>query len=627
MKNEEAVSLAFLTDGGAGNLFVQLNFIYCVYQYLREEAPRIIVFGHKSGELNRLLMENAEFIKEYYPQTESNRGYDYDAFIHLEFFPDVLSEKPGLKEKSDKVCRMLDAWKDFMADAQRRYAIMHPLVNYNAYIYARNCSRMVLDVADIDGRLGVGRDYKWRLALEEGDDYLKFLGLVRDEYITVQRGATPGSFQKESAKLWPVRYYEKLLTVLKALYPGKRIVQVGEKENSEILNNTDLNLLGKTTWKQLGLLLRDSWLHIDGECGMVHFRRMLTDKPSAVLFGPTPMDFYGYDGNINIRSNICREWCARLTNTWSERCIRGYEEPPCMASLFPGAVVEKIAAWHLLSIIKEKKEQQISFRNAELYTDREILLDAVHKKDFLDTYKVIHYEKDVMEIGKLKVFCIKESGYSFIPLESTAAYRALTEPEGWEIYRDYIRLLREKDYNAIHSVEKFRELVKELDAKGYSSSIPILIDTNDRILDGQHRAAWLAAKSGLSYRVEVVRIYRLGDETWDFFPFERIPRGSRVIIYGSGAIGESYVKQIDYTGYCKVTALLDRNTDVWNNNSRKRDRIVCLEPSAIENMEGLYDYIVIASRGGKNMRDMKNTLLSAGIPEERIVSYTRDNES
>lgn len=628
---KETVSLAFLTDGGAGNLFVQLNFIYCVYLYLQDEAPRIIVFGHKSAELNRLLMEDAGFIKEYFPSTESNRGYDYDAFIHLEFFPDVLSEKPGLKDRSKKVYELLGTWKTFMSDTQRRCAIMHPVINYNAYIYALNHSRMVLDISDIDGRIGVSRDYKWRLTLEEGDDYLRDLGIERRGYITVQRGATPGSFQKESTKLWPIRHYEKLIELLKTLYPEKKIVQVGERENSGILNGADISLLGKTTWKELGILLRDAWLHIDGECGMVHFRRMLTDQPSVVLFGPTPVDFYGYKGNINIRSDVCREWCARLANSWSERCVRGYEEAPCMASLLPGIVAEQIAAWNVLSYIKEKKDPNIKkeesgifFKNRELYADEEIRLDADHKRNFLDAYKIIHYEKTRVEIGQLKVFCVKEKGCSFIPLKDTAAYKALTEPSGWDIYEDYVRLLREKDYNRIHSPERFRKLAGRLDADGYSESIPILIDADNRILDGQHRAAWLAAKFGLSHQAEVVRIYRLCGETWDFFPFERIPRGSRVIIYGSGPIGESYIKQIDHTGYCEIIALLDRDTDSWNLHDRKRERMECSDPSMIKRLEGNYDYVVIASRGGKNMRDMKNTLLAAGVPDGRIVSYVND---
>ena len=622
MVNEkEKVSLAFMTEGGAGNLFVQLNFIYCVYQYLKDEETQIIVFGHQSKELNELLMKDADFIKAYYPRTESMRGYDSDAFIDLEFFPDVLFQKAELKGKSEKIYRLLEIWKTFMKDTQRRYALIHPIVNYNAYIYAMNNSKMVLDVADIQGIVGVEKDYQWRITIQERKGYLESLDLNKEEYITIQRGATPDSFQTESTKLWPISYYEKLISLLKKIYPEKKFVQVGQVENSKVLSGIDINLLGKTTWEQLGVLLQNAWLHIDGECGMVHFRRMLTEKPSVVLFGPTPMDFYGYKGNINIQSNACMRWCARLTNSWSERCIRGYERPICMSSILPGKVAERIVAWDCLSKIKNRKEKMICFKNAELYKNQDIQLDLIHRKMFLDSYKIIYYERDKQEVEKLRVFCVTKNGYDYIPVKDTAAYKALAETGGWAQYESYIHLLQKGDYNQIHSCERFKNLVETLEKDGYSDSFPVLVDADNHILDGQHRAAWKAYKFGTGCNIEVIRIYRLNGEDWDFIPYERISRESRVIIYGSGAIGESYVKQIDDTKYCKIVAILDRNPNKWNDIDEKRKRIKCLEPSAIKNLEGEYDYIIIASRGGKNMRDMRKTLLEMGVEDKRIISY------
>ncbi len=619
--DKKRLTISFLTDGGAGNLFGQMNFIYLVYHYLKEDNPEFTVFGHQSDELNRLLMEDAGFIAHYYSPTESNLGYESDAFIHIEFFPDVLSEKAELKEKSQKAYTLVSAWKNFMNDMQRRFCMIHPVVNYNAYIYAADNGKNVLNIADVEGIVDVPRDYCWHPALEDTEGYLASLGLAENRYITVQRGAAPGSFQKESTKLWPVRYYEKLIALLKHLFPEKNIVQLGEASNSEVLQGVDKELLGKTSWRELGLLLKGAWLHIDCECGMVHFRKALTDKPSVVLFGPTPMDFYGYDRNINIHSNVYTKWCARLTNSWSERCIRGDVEPLCMKTIMPGAVLEKIVAYAKLSQVKARKEADVRFTNETFYADESIRLDDTHKREFLEQYKIIHYERETIEAGNLRVFQVKEQGYSFVPLKDTAAYRVLSRKCDWNEYEKYIGLLQKNDYNAIHSSKKFRQLIAELDVKGYDETRPILIDTNNRILDGQHRAAYLAWKKGLSCKVCVVRIYRLGDETWDYFPFERIKRGSRVIVYGSGAIGESYIRQIDYTNYCELCGLLDRNFMAWNENERKRSRIECSSPDEISGYKGMYDFVVIASRGDKNMRDMRNFLLSKGVPKEMVISY------
>ena len=627
MRRDDVVSIAFLTDGGAGNLFVQINFIYCVYRYLRKESPRIVVFGHKSGELNDLLMKGQDFIAEYYPPDESDKGYSCDAFIHLEFFPDVLMESPDVERKSPGLHHLLTRWRAFMDDSLRRHGILHPYANYNAYIYGIDMGKTVLNLADVDDLLGVGREYAWRPDIRGGEEYLEGLGLVPGEYITIQRGAAPGSFLKESPKLWPVRHYEELIRLLKIIYPAKRIVQLGEENNSEKLNGVDLGLLGKTSWEQLGYLLQHAWLHIDGECGMVHFRKALRGGPSVVFFGPTPMEFYGYDGNINIRSNGCPQWCARLTNAWAERCARGFEKPPCMENLTPGMVIGRIVAWQRLSLIRHgEKEEALSFKNNELYSDNDICLDKVFKEKFLDTYLIFHYEKVHIQLDKLRVFTVGEKGEQYIPVSSTAAYAAASGDPGWKKYEDYLEKLREKDYNNIHTRDRYQNLIADLEGQGYNLKFPVLVDGNDRILDGQHRAAWLAAKYGMNYEADAVRIFSLHSNEWDFFPFDKIPYGSSILIYGAGAVGESYIRQLDYTGYCSVKALVDYHPEKWNTNPAKRERITCIHPGDIKNMKESYDYIVIASRNNKNMKDMKNYLAAHGICLENVVTYSGDTD-
>lgn len=624
MNKDNVVSLAFFTDGGAGNLFVQMNFIYCVYQYLKDESVRIVVFGHKSKELNTLLMKRQDFISSYFPPEESEKGYDCDVFVHLEFFPDVLMEKADVEKKSPKLHELLSKWLNFMNEPFRRYGVLHPYTNYNAYIYGINTKRNVLNVMDIDGILGMGRHYKWKLNIGDGMCYLSELGLAKGEYITVQRGATPGSFLKGSPKLWPVRHYEKLIQLLKIIYPEKKIVQVGEEKNSERLSSVDIGLLGKTSWEQVGYLLDNAWLHIDGECGMVHFREALMAGPSVVLFGPTPIEFYGYEDNINIRSDGCPHWCARLTDSWLERCARGFETPPCMDKIMPETVMKQIVAWQRLSLIKEGKiEQALLFKNKELYSEKEICIDEEYKKTFLDTYKIYYYERVNIRLDELKVFQTSDDGIKYVPVSDTAAYIAAIDDKGWAVYENYLKKLHEKDYNSIHTRQKYQELISDFEEKGYEIKYPILIDTERHILDGQHRAAWLAAQYSCDYETEVVQIACLHEEKWDFFPFEKIVKGSRILIYGAGSVGESYIRQIDYTGYCKIIALADRKPEIWNADRTKKKRIHCIFSAEVGRMMGSCDYVVIASRNNKNMRDMREVLISQGISHEKIVSYFR----
>ena len=43
------------------------------------------------------------------------------------------------------------------------------------------------------------------------------------------------------------------------------------------------------------------------------------------------------------------------------------------------------------------------------------------------------------------------------------------------------------------------------------------------------------------------------------FPFEKIPKGSTILIYGAGILGQEYLKQILISNYCKVVGFVDKN--------------------------------------------------------------------
>ena len=49
------------------------------------------------------------------------------------------------------------------------------------------------------------------------------------------------------------------------------------------------------------------------------------------------------------------------------------------------------------------------------------------------------------------------------------------------------------------------------------------------------------------------------------FPFEKVRKGARVLIYGAGEMGQAYVRQLLITGYCKVIGMLDRNYSQYKN--------------------------------------------------------------
>jgi lipopolysaccharide biosynthesis glycosyltransferase len=65
------------------------------------------------------------------------------------------------------------------------------------------------------------------------------------------------------------------------------------------------------------------------------------------------------------------------------------------------------------------------------------------------------------------------------------------------------------------------------------------------------------------------------------FPYEKVPAGSRIVIWGAGNVGKSYKKQVDYTSYCQLIKWVDEKNTVVDN------------PEEIKSLE--YDYVIVAT--------------------------------
>lgn len=95
---------------------------------------------------------------------------------------------------------------------------------------------------------------------------------------------------------------------------------------------------------------------------------------------------------------------------------------------------------------------------------------------------------------------------------------------------------------------------------------------------------------------------------WDkLFPFEKIEKGEKVVVYGAGNVGRQYISQIDKTGYCKIVLWVDQNP--------KEDEV--LLPDKISTVE--YDKIVIAIKDRKKQTEIYEYLCTLGIEKEKII--------
>lgn len=104
----------------------------------------------------------------------------------------------------------------------------------------------------------------------------------------------------------------------------------------------------------------------------------------------------------------------------------------------------------------------------------------------------------------------------------------------------------------------------------------------------------------------------IAEEEGEVFPFWEVAKDAKVIVYGAGEVGCSYMEQNEQYGFCKVIAWIDRN----HAKLREKGKNVC-GVEAIEVME--YDYMIIAIKSAELAKQIKRDLQEMGVPAEKII--------
>lgn len=94
------------------------------------------------------------------------------------------------------------------------------------------------------------------------------------------------------------------------------------------------------------------------------------------------------------------------------------------------------------------------------------------------------------------------------------------------------------------------------------------------------------------------------------FPFEKVPKKARIILYGAGAVGKTYYKQLEKSEYCREVLWVDRDAEVLGDDRVKN--IDCIDNSD-------YECIVIAIENRNTCNAIREWLIQKGIAEEKII--------
>ena len=168
--------------------------------------------------------------------------------------------------------------------------------------------------------------------------------LVSKSYVTVHHGfdtsvilTTSTKTDYESTKTISLKKWEEIVAAIKLL--GVRVVQLGIAREPEI-PGVDVYLNGQSSVAETAMVLKHGLCHVDTEGGLVHLNRAVNGR-SVVMFGPTPVELFGYPQNVNLEPTGCKA-CFWVTPTWLFECPQLTSGPKCMEEHTASRVAEAV---------------------------------------------------------------------------------------------------------------------------------------------------------------------------------------------------------------------------------------------------------------------------------------------
>lgn len=147
-------------------------------------------------------------------------------------------------------------------------------------------------------------------------------------------------------------------------------------------------------------------------------------------------------------------------------------------------------------------------------------------------------------------------------------------------------------------------------------------DEHGGILDDQIPYFSLAAM-----RLALEVGFGVGSGKQYMFPFDKVKKGSVVIIYGAGQVGRCYYNELFSLDYASAVYITDSNSDSWGDDVTSSET----KPEADETMtqavvvspdeafNHTYDVALIAIEDENAAAKIKKSLIDRGVPENKIL--------
>ena len=346
-------NMLFNIGGGIGDIIIASTYFKELYKHIGGTHRFSIYTNQNSMSVNGVF-NRCPWVERIHDKQATLDFSKFDAVIALGRTPLVIhrtcESNTALHERCNKLLQQYIAFEKDIP----KFATTSPTNDTLSVMYALMNGHNRRSQCDIGHTLGLSDETRSVMVIDE-DAYviLKTTGLEDRTYITIQRGVDENRREGNNTRLWLTTHYNELIQRIHAEFPSLSIVQVGRENPESDLVGIDVDLRGQTSFEELKTVLKQSALHIDGECGMVHLTHALGGR-SAVFFGQTSVDFCGYPENINVKAkDACPLWCEWVTDDWQDRCLRGFDVPPCMEQLTPELFFDAIRE-HLHTVTTEK---------------------------------------------------------------------------------------------------------------------------------------------------------------------------------------------------------------------------------------------------------------------------------
>jgi FkbM family methyltransferase len=102
--------------------------------------------------------------------------------------------------------------------------------------------------------------------------------------------------------------------------------------------------------------------------------------------------------------------------------------------------------------------------------------------------------------------------------------------------------------------------------------------------------------------------------SYHLFPFDKVSKNSRIVLYGAGNVGKQFYEQITETNFCEIVLWLDKNAD----------GILVKLPETVAGLNtDDYDFAIIAIENEAIALEIKTLLMSYGVPEHKMLHKVR----